>query len=524
MNDPRDDARRDWSDLAAASGTAQPWSPPSPLFEGPTPPPFPIQEAFPLALAETRDFVIALAIEVQVPVDLVAMLLAAITSACLAQKFLIEARDGWRETAVIWVLVLLESGERKSVIFRRMTDAIHQWEKDQAERMAPEIAADEEKRQIVETRLKEARKKAGKNNADAEEEAIRLAQELAAWKELHPPMLVATDATSEAIVGMMVNNGERALVASPEGDALDVMMGRYDDKARPNLGIWLTGYTGDRVRVYRRGRKAEYLDRPALAVAMTVQPEAVRGLYGSRLAQGRGLLVRFFASVPEGMVGRRSDDAPPVPEHLEVAYINAIRRLLDMELDAVMGPRIVRVGPEASDLHREFRIRIERELRRGGDLSQQKAWGAKICGGILRIALALHCLEVHGRSSARSAVSALEVNADTMRAALSWAPYLIEHDRIASGIAGCHPETAVADRILSWLERSGVERFSRRDCFTHCRGRFVNQTEDVDDALKLLIELGYVRRLPVPAAGEKGGRPPSPLFTVNPLWNRGGQP
>ena len=141
MNDPRDDARRDWSDLAAASGTAQPWSPPSPLFEGPTPPPFPIQEAFPLALAETRDFVIALAIEVQVPVDLVAMLLAAITSACLAQKVLIEARDGWRETAVIWVLGLLESGERKSVIFRRMTDAIHQWEKDHAEPIAPEIAA-----------------------------------------------------------------------------------------------------------------------------------------------------------------------------------------------------------------------------------------------------------------------------------------------------------------------------------------------------------------------------------------------
>lgn len=508
-----------------AGEIAAPWEPPVPLYREPAPPPFPLDDAFPEALAEFKDFIRGLAYQLQVPVDLLAMLLLAVLAAALSKKFEIEAREGWREMMALWVLVLLESGERKSAAFKKITEPVHEWEKDQAERLGPGLAAAREAREILEQERKEARKKASKGDAQAKDVALRLAQELAALVETLPPTLITTDATSEALIGLMMSSGERALVASPEADALDVMMGRYDDKARPNMGAWLKSYSGDRVRVHRRGRAPEFLDKPALSVAMTVQPEAVRGMFGSPVAKGRGFLARFFTSVPRPMVGRRKVGTPPVEERLEMIYVTSIRRLLDLELDLAQGPRVVRLEPAAAALFVRFESRIEAELARGGGLGDRKEWGAKLCGGILRIALALHGLECFGRPTGRSPASCLEVNEATMRAALAWAPYLIDHERLAASAAGCDPDVAVADRILSWIGRVGFEEFSRRDCFDQCRGTLVRGVADIDGPLRLLCELGYTRPIPAAGTGRSAGRPASPRFAVNPMWpGRGGAP
>lgn len=195
------------------------------------------------------------------------------------------------------------------------------------------------------------------------------------------------------------------------------------------------------------------------------------------------------------------------------------QRMLSIELDAERGPRIVRLGPEALALFTAFEEKIEPDLARGGALGDQRQWGAKLCGGILRITLALHCLETFGKGTERSAASCLEVNGDTARAALSLVPYLIAHERIASGLAGNDPKSSIADRVLCWLERSGLEGFTRRECFTACRGELVQQVEDLDAGLELLQELGHIRLLP--AAEPSRGRPRSPAFVVNPLWRRG---
>ncbi|MFN0131534.1 MAG: YfjI family protein [Phycisphaerales bacterium] len=503
------------------TGPNAPWPPSNALFVEPEPPPFPLDEGYPESLKELRDFIRALAHEVQVPVDLVAMLVIAVAAACLSKKFEIEARAGWREICVIWVLVLLLSGERKSVIFRRLTDVILEWEKEEAERLGPEIASANEEREIVERQRAEARKKAGKGNAQAREEAIALAKRLAEMLTAVPPTLITTDATSEALVGLMKSNGERALVASPEADALDVLMGRYDDKARPNMGVWLKAYSGDRIRVHRRGRPPEFLDNPALGVAMTVQPEAVRGMFANSAARGRGLLARFFPSVPRSMVGRRTIGTPPVPDRLECMYLATIRRLLDIPLDIEGGPRILRLGPDALALFTRFEIDVERALGDEGDLADRRDWGAKLCGGILRIALTLHCLEVFGRgATSRTGEAALEVSRETMIAALSWAPYLIEHERIANRIVGCDLVAAIAERVLKWLARSGKAEFSKREAFDAVRGRVVQSVELMEYPLGLLEELGYVRPMPGQPPVGRVGRPPSARYAVNPLWDR----
>ncbi len=498
---------------------SDPWGPPTPLFLGPPPMAFPVDVAFPPALIAIRAFCAGIAEELQVPVDLPAMLLLAITGTCVSQKFVIEIRPGWREIPALWTLTLLESGERKSVTFRRMLDPLHEWEAEQAELLAPEIAAAGERRLLREQQLKRARSRAADGDAVAREEAIALAQEAAEDKDIRPPTLVVDDATSEAIVELLIENAERGLVASPEGDALDVLMGRYDEKARPNLGAWLKAHAGDRVRVRRKGRPREDLQSPCLNVAMVVQPEAVRGMFTSRAAHGRGLLARFLPSVPIGMIGRRRIGAPPVDEQCVMAYTGAIRRLLQMELE-LGSPRVLRLDDESVQASIEFEQQVERELHRGGGLSDRKAWGAKLCGAIARIAMVLHVLEVFGGARPRFPADQLVVNIETMRAALVWAPYLIAHERLAASVVGCETRVAIAERILGWLERTGDDEFSRRDCFTAVRFVLVQVAEDIDPALDLLAELGYLRRQ---APKDKApGRPASPKYLVNPLWDRGG--
>jgi hypothetical protein len=498
------------------------WEPPLALHKYARPAPFPIDAAFPLELAGVRDYVKALAEELQVPVEVPAMLLMAIISATLLKKFEIEARENWRECPPIWVLVLLDSGDRKSAVFRRLTDPLMEWEREQGIKLAPDIATAREQREILERQRRFARRQAGEGDDEAAERARELAAELAKQKEVHPPGLVSTDATSEALIQLMQGNGERALIASPEADALDVLLGRYDEKARPNMGIWLKAYTGDRVRVHRTGRDPVFLDKPLLSVALTVQPEAVRGMYSNRMARGRGLLARFFVSMPQSLVGYRRIVTKPVPEVLHMTFVTTVRHLLEVELQAEMGPRIVRLSAEASAMFTEFQSRIELELRDGRTLGDRRDWGAKLCGGVLRLALAMHCMVTHGQAFPPAGLVQLEVSAATMAAALAWVPYLMEHERAATDLVGCDPDTAIARILLGWLRRSGVERFSKREAFDACRGRSVQHAEDVDCALRRLEEHGHVWREPTPPPAGKGGRPASPAFLVNPLWDRGG--
>jgi len=502
-----------------AGGAPAVWEVPAPLFSVNAPVPFPIGSAFPEPLRDVRAYITGLAEELQVPVDLGAMLVVAIVSATVSKKFEIEARPGWREPAPIWVLVLLESGDRKSAAFRRLIQPIADWERDEAARLGPELAAAREERELLEQRRKNARQRAAgckdAEKASAEAEAKDLARQIASVKEDRPPSLMTTEATSEGLEELMVSNGERALVASAEGDAIEVIMGRYDDKGKPNIGIWLNGYSGDRVRTHRKNRREQALEKPALSVALTVQPEAVRGMFASQAARGRGLLARFFPSVPTSLVGHRAINAPPIGIPLEVLYRSVVRRLLDLPLN--QDPAIVRLSRESASLLHDFEVWVETELQQGRCLGDRRDWGAKLCGGILRIALALHCLEEFGLIGAQQK---LELDACTLTAALSWAPYLIDHERRTTEIVGTDLDTAIAGILLGWLRRSGTESFTRRDCFTACRGRTIQRVEELERGFKILRDLGYIRLVDA-SNPPKPGRP-SVRYEVNPLWVREG--
>lgn len=497
------------------------WQPPVALIVDRTPPPFPLRESFPPGTEAIRDFVESLSESLQVPIDLPTMLLLPIVSVSIAQKAEIEVREGWREIAALWTLSLMESGERKSATFGRMIAPLQQWEKDEGVRLDPLIRKQREAKEVRERKLAKLRGAIAEGTSIvAQRELDELLREERDDKHLSKPLILASDTTTEALSSLLIANQERAIVASPEADAIDVLLGRYSDKGSANMGIWLKGHAGDSERTLRRGREPEYLNHPALSVALAVQPKSVHALFTSDQARGRGLLARLLVCAPLSRIGQRKTGgaALPVPAELSAQYDAIIARLLRLPIDSERGPVIVRLSPEAHSRFARLEADIERMLAVDGELSDRRDWGGKLAGHIARIALALHALERWGVRE--SGINPQEqINLATMEAALAWAPYLMAQERIVACIVGSDPSEGIAARVLALIARENLLSFTKRDAFCRLRTSRLQQTQELDPALRLLEDHSYIRASdPSPRVGP--GRPASTVYLVNPLWNR----
>ena len=84
---------------------------------------------------------------------------------------------------------------------------------------------------------------------------------------------------------------------------------------------------------------------------------------------------------------------------------------------------------------------------------------------------------------------------------------------------GADARTDDARWLLDWISGTNRTHFSRRDAHRAApRGRFAKAT-DLEPALRMLEEHGYLRRVdPEPSQHPRSrGRPASPRFLVNPL-------
>jgi replicative DNA helicase len=330
------------------------------------------------------------------------------------------------------------------------------------------------------------------------------------------PRWLVDDATPEALAGLLAAYGRIALL-SPEGDVFDQMAGRYNQAAGPNLGVYLKGHAGDLLKVDRRGRPPEYVERPCLTIGLAVQPEVLRGLAGRPGFGGRGLLARFLYGLPPSLVGRRQPGAPPVPQAVADRYALELQALA-ASLTSVAGPAgaegpaLLVLDQEAAELLLAFERDLEPRLAAGsGDLAHLAGWAAKLAGATCRLAALLHLAEHLHDGWVQP------INADTLADAIRLAGYLIEHARAVFDLMGADPRTDDARWLLDWINRTNQAQFSRRDAHAAApRGRFRKAT-DLEPALTLLEEHGYLRRVDADPPGPKGGRPSSSRFLVNPL-------
>jgi hypothetical protein len=401
-------------------------------------PPFPV-DALSGPFASMTE---ATAIALQVDAAMVGpMVLGALSAACGG---CVEAlpRPGWHELGVLHLVVTADPSERKSAVHERVTRPLHRAEKLLIEAASGDRAELRARRDIADRKAINAAKNAAAikpGGPDAEDnqprlvDPVRYAVDMAKAAEdiLVPdlPRVLADDVTPEALASRMAENRGRIAVMSAEAGMFATLAGRYSNGVA-NLDVWLKGYSGDPVRVDRKSRASEIIDRPALTVCLAAQPDVLTRACGNTEFHGRGLLARFSYAMPRSMVGHRDPEAPPVPERVEAAYAAALADLAQQLHEREGDPAEVKFGPAAERAVIDLERNIEKRLVGNGDLSENmREWGGKYAGRVVRIALLLHMAE-HGPSGVDRPVSG-----DTVAAAVRIGEFFVAHARAAFGIA-----------------------------------------------------------------------------------------
>lgn len=280
----------------------------------------------------------------------------------------------------------------------------------------------------------------------------------------------------------------------------------------------LAAHAGDTIRVDRVGRDSDHVAHPALTLALTIQPDVLRTLGERPEFRARGLLGRVLFSIPDSPLGHRLIRPAPVPAEIAAAYRRGVRAVWELLLDHDgdgPAPRVIRFTAEADDLLAVFERELEPRLGPGGDLAAVADLAGKLAGAVVRLAGILHLAD-------EPRPDPDPIPGVTVARAAELGRYYLAHGQAAYGALAVDPARELAEAVLVWLRRHGAARVTRRDVHQSLRGRAaVQRVEDLDPALDLLAEYGWVR--PADGGADRGPGRPSPAYDVHPDARGGGR-
>jgi replicative DNA helicase len=392
-----------------------------------------------------KDFINAVAVTTQTPVDMAGMGALTILSIALAKNYEINPYGDWIEPLNTYCLTLMGPANRKSSVFREMCLPVIQFEKEENERLHLEAQKVESTKRALQRRIDHLEGLYAKDGDDnIFEEIAEAQQELESLPDVYLPTFITDDATPETLVTLMKQNKERIAVISAEAGLFGMVNGRYNGQI--NLEVYLKGHTGDYLRVDRRGR-TECLEAPLITIGIFGQPDAVKNL--PPVFHGRGLMARFLYSSPKDFKSFRDVRPKPIPANLRNQYIKNIKLLMQQMTEK---PIILKFGNDADALFQAFQESIEIQLRDGGALSEIPEWGGKLVGNIARIAALLHIAK-HIEGYLSPATIPVDIDAETVHGATTLSNFFIEHAKASLGKMRITTETEEAVDLLRVIHR-----------------------------------------------------------------------
>jgi hypothetical protein len=407
-----------------------------------------------------------------------------------------DVRPGWQEPANLYVLVAMASGERKSPVVTELTAPLYELEVELVSAARDTIARKRAEVDVARKEEEQLKREAASSTQERVQKMLavqRAAEHVAALSEAVPaqPTVVVGDVTPEALVAKLAEQQGRLGLFSAEGGVFDSMSGRYvatkgrNSPASAGLDVWLQAYSGERIRVDRKGdEKPLIVTRACLTIGIAVQPAVLEGLVRVSGLKSRGLLGRFLMALPPTMVGYRGrGDA--CPSALKDEWGQRVKELAR----AARFHDFVNVAfeREALALLEEFESAVERRRRPDGDLTGDVAeWAGKLHGQVARLALLLHLAE-RGRPGLQE-----RVGAEAVARAVRLADYLVPHALAAHDLMGTNAALSNAKDALALIETHGWNEVAPRELMRASRAKFPN-AQAAREALELLADYGYVR-------------------------------
>jgi replicative DNA helicase len=470
------------------------------------------------------DTVDTIATATQVPRDYV--LLAALTATSAATRgrteLIADPVTDWRETLSLYTMPLLPSSTRKSQALRLVTKPLTEWERQEVTRWVEEGGKHD--LDIAEANLERAKKSATKDGADyttTRAEIESASDALDKIRNRRPQRLLADDITPEALMEGLRDHGGLGIL-SAEGGLVGTLAGRYSN-GKPNLDAFLKAWSGEPIRMDRRGGEPVYIPRAFLAVCIGAQPDVLREMREEKQMTERGALPRFLLALPASGLGTRTATAPALNTGTLNAWSARLLRIVG-NVPPLGELHPLNLTPEARALLLRFTYdELEPRLSEDADLGSHRhmqAWAGKLAGNLARVAALTALIEDP---------TADDVDAEAMEWALGLSDYFIAH---AWAAHRARTEKTPAERVHEWLtthrpwdteDRSfdpidpmtpwGV--FTSRAVYLGVdrQTSWVRSTEDVKAALRDLADLGWVRPY-LPTTRGKGR--PSDMWQVHP--------
>jgi len=508
------------------SGPAS-WPVPTALPSSVVPSPPDLGVMIPDCLRPMAQYITAVSEALQAPPESALALAVAVAAFAGGRAWEVQTAADHCETLAMWVVALDLPGTKKTGLLHTLAKPLHAWVTDEHRALAEPLAIYREQREGMRARLSALRAALSKPQQKLDpltlrQEADALVLELERTPDLHPPAPLVTEGTSEGIRDALERNGEKCLLLASEGDALDVLMGRYSKDGKPSLGLVCSAWSGEPMAISRVG-KMVHLERPLLGAALYVQPEGAAGFLGSGQARGRGAVDRPWLIAARTRRGERDVDPAPVPADLTAWWSARVRRLMDrpwagrtcLAADGVVRsqaqPVVLTLAPEARTLWMDWRRAMEPRVRpEVGDLTSCAGFADKLsCGGIPRLAAVFTIL---------ADPDAVAVDGECMAAALAWGEWLLDHHRAVMGDLASPPAMRVARRLLASLKRMPAESLTGREAMRRLGGGSSPDAPDMDAVLAACRELeerGWLQPAPSPATGTRG-RPTAERWLVYP--------
>ena len=439
---------------------------------------------------------------VQVPRAYPVLLGLAAVSAALARRLEVEVRPGRREPVNLYCAPVGPPASGKTPAVNLARAPLDEWQAEARSAMAPALAYQRSAIEVAEGQRRAAVSAAAKaqddaERASAENEAREAAARCALLAPARAPLILGDDLTPEALLQELANQSGRFAVISDEGGFLETVGGRYS-RGLANLDGLLKGHSGSDVTVIRKGSGGEssvtLVRRPALTVALCLQPSALRALSRPDF-KGRGLLARFVWAVPPPRLGERTgpDEGVDLDAEAVLVYRQRIRGLLgDVPktlLEAEEGaPLVARIEARGRQILGAWHRELEPRLGPGGDLSDEgiQGWAGKAVGLAARFAGLLHrCSDVPPEGP--------EIAPETVERAVCLARWALGHAERVFGVA-LHEEGREADagRLVAWLRAQRGE-LSRREIQQRCPAS-LRRAAVLDAALAAGEADGRIRR------------------------------
>ena len=476
--------------------TGPEWTTPLPFDEVKLPA-FPT-ESLPYPLNE---WVITVSESTETPVDMASVCALAVLSCAVQGKFVVSPKSHYDEPLNLYFLIIANSGERKSAIVRLMTQPIYQYERKENERRCLQMESDQLKLSSMKKQIETLERE-----GNTEEAAnVRYQYRLLEQHQTKSLRLIADDITPEAMTSLLANNNGVLSIITTEGGIFDTLAGRYSNTI--SIDTVLKAYSGDPIRVDRKGREGEVINNPTLTMLISAQDNVLAEIMKNEAFKSRGLTARILYSRPKSKMGNRSYDTPEIDTDLELAYKQLITKLLEIPYPSNGVLPSIHLSTSAKDKVKHFHDWLEPKLVDG--LEHMDGWGAKLLGNMLRLSGILHCAK-NPKEPEQIALSA-----DTAQQAITISKYFLRHAKCVYNLLGTDKDIQLAKHIIKKLQQQEKSELTKYQIYRMCRGSF-QKVEDISPILDILVDYGYLKEKRNTAP--TGGRPRGSSYLLNPIF------